>query len=223
MVRMAKLDASLPPNENRGPKLLALYWTEVVLAVIIIVLRFYSRIRIKGLGWDDWIMLFTVVSSLLPHLNIQNPAADWYRKILGIALAGIATTLVSCGGTRHIYYLTASQMTRVLRLNWMLQPFGVMALATSKVSVAILMLRIMSSTMVWRRRFLYFSVISVLTVSVIVSILNFAQCNPPKALWTFVPGAKCWDPRVLPDIAVFVASKCSARGERWEFTHHPRL
>lgn len=65
---MAKTQASLPTNEDRGSKLLALYWTQIALAVVIIILRFYSRMRIQGLGPDDWIMLFTVVSYLLSHL-----------------------------------------------------------------------------------------------------------------------------------------------------------
>lgn len=61
----------MPINEDRGSKLLVLYWTQVALAIVIIALRFYSRIRIQGLGPDDWIMLFTVVSHFLSLLASQ--------------------------------------------------------------------------------------------------------------------------------------------------------
>lgn len=108
-----------------------------------------------------------------------------------------------------MYYLTASQITTVLKLNWMVQPFGIMALSTSKISVAFVMLRIISPTIIWRRRFLYFCMISVFVIGVICSITTFVQCDPPRALWEFVPGAKCWDPKIQSDIAVFTGCRYS--------------
>lgn len=94
----------------------------------------------------------------------------------------------------------------VLKLNWVLQPFAIMALATAKISVAIVMFRIIPSATVWARRILYFSVVSSFLVSATASILAFVQCDPPKALWEFgVKGAKCWDPRVQIDYAIFSA------------------
>ena len=94
----------------------------------------------------------------------------------------------------------------MLKLNWMIQPFGIMALATAKISLAFVMLRIISSAAVWRRRFLYFCMISTFVISAIGAILNFVQCNPPRALWTFVPGATCWDPRIQINFAIFSSS-----------------
>ncbi|MCJ1266413.1 hypothetical protein MMC22_006298 [Lobaria immixta] len=183
---MASYSPTIPLNENRGPQLLAMYWTECTVVTIIVALRFYCRIKIKGLGLDDWTVLFTTVLSLV--------------------LAGLATLAVAHGGARHLYYLQASDISSVLKLNWMIQPFGIMALATAKISVAFTMLRIISSVNIWRRRFLYFCMISTFLTCAVGAILTFVQCNPPRALWTFVPGATCWNPRVQSNYAIFSAS-----------------
>ncbi|MCJ1428133.1 hypothetical protein MMC29_006041 [Sticta canariensis] len=81
-----------------------------------------------------------------------------------------------------------------------------MVLATAKISVAFTMLRIISSANVWRKRFLYFCIGSTFLISATAAILTFVQCNPPRALWTFVPGATCWDPRVQSNYSIFTAS-----------------
>lgn len=58
---MASYTPTIPSDEDRGPQLLAMYWTECTVATIVVALRIYSRIKIKGLGLDDWIILFTMV------------------------------------------------------------------------------------------------------------------------------------------------------------------
>lgn len=59
--KMPPYPRTIPPDEDRGPQLLAMYWTECTVVTIVVALRFYSRIRIKGLGLDDWNVLFTMV------------------------------------------------------------------------------------------------------------------------------------------------------------------
>ena len=40
---------------------MAMFWTEAILCIMLVSLRFYARLAIRGLGADDWMMLFTVV------------------------------------------------------------------------------------------------------------------------------------------------------------------
>lgn len=49
------------PDEDRGSRLLALYWTECIIALIIVGLRVFWRLKMKSLGWDDWFMVLTMV------------------------------------------------------------------------------------------------------------------------------------------------------------------
>jgi hypothetical protein len=72
----------IPPpegNKNRGPDLIAMFWMESVFCIMILALRLYVRISIRGLGIDDWLMLFTVVCRFKP---LQNHWSDSSRYCL---------------------------------------------------------------------------------------------------------------------------------------------
>ncbi|KAI9822947.1 MAG: hypothetical protein M1826_000329 [Phylliscum demangeonii] len=109
------------------------------------------------------------------------------------------------GGFRHVYYLSPDQVESTIKMNWMTQPFGIMALATSKISVALLILRVMGRS-TYRRWFLYAIIGLTFTVNSIGCILTFAQCSPPRALWTPSIKGNCWDPSVQTNYAIFSGS-----------------
>ena len=111
------------------------------------------------------------------------------------------------GGARHLYYLTPAEIHTVLKWNWISQPFGTMALAFGKASVAFLLLKIIGPNTVWRKWFLWTSMGVFFILATLASIFNYAQCNPPRALWDHVPGAVCWKPTIQPDFAIFVSCK----------------
>lgn len=46
---------------DRGRTVSIIILTQVAFAFLIVVARFYARIMIKGIGKDDWAMLFTLV------------------------------------------------------------------------------------------------------------------------------------------------------------------
>ena len=73
-----------------------------------------------------------------------------------------------------------------------------------KVSVAILMGRLMSPNR-WRRWVLYFLAISTFIAACIVIIFIFAQCSPPKTLWIPTAGT-CWNPSITNHLDVALSS-----------------
>ena len=52
-------------DENRGPSIDAILWTEVVVASLFVSIRLYSRHLIKGMGIDDLLMFVALVNSIL--------------------------------------------------------------------------------------------------------------------------------------------------------------
>lgn len=46
---------------DRGPAIIALFWVESAIAILVLALRFYGRLISSKLGKDDYAMLFTVV------------------------------------------------------------------------------------------------------------------------------------------------------------------
>ena len=55
--------SSLPPDgdRNRGPTVIAIYWTMFAIEFTVVTLRVYARLKIRAFGLDDWIMAFTLV------------------------------------------------------------------------------------------------------------------------------------------------------------------
>lgn len=51
----------LPPNDTRGPNLLAIYWVQTGIAIVVVALRFYVRYAKRIIGVEDWAMLGCLV------------------------------------------------------------------------------------------------------------------------------------------------------------------
>ena len=65
----------LPPNIDRGPRAVAIFWVQVAIAITVLIARFWSRKIIRNIGADDWWMLVTLVWTLLQkkYTNEKNP------------------------------------------------------------------------------------------------------------------------------------------------------
>ena len=116
--------------------------------------------------------------------------------------------MVRYGGCRHVYYLTDDQLLMIDKLLNVIQPFAIMTVAIGRISVAVLILRILKFS-TWRKWFLYICIVSTLVFSVLTCGLIFAQCSPPEALWNpaLDNAAHCWDPSILLNLTLFISSK----------------
>lgn len=112
-----------------------------------------------------------------------------------LALTVLVTVLEQQGGGRHLYYLTPPELVSILRLFWITQPFGIMVLTLAKVSIGFLLIRLLGPGKPWRRWLIYINMIITFLVGAADSILGFAQCSPPRALWEKVSGASLPRPK----------------------------
>ncbi|MCJ1251158.1 hypothetical protein MMC30_008389 [Trapelia coarctata] len=177
------------PDEDRGPALIAIGWTLTATALLTQFGRLYCRLRIRQLGWDDYLMFFTT--------------------LLDVAFTIVLTILALNGGARHAYYLlmrNPSVVPYVTKLEWILQPFLIIALGTGKASVGVLLLRFLTSQQRWQRWAVWFSIVSVNIVLVLAAILTFVQCNPPEKLWNLQVKGTCWSPDRQNNYAMFAAA-----------------
>lgn len=194
-------------NRNRAVELLVVTWCECIISIVLVALRIYSRIKIThNLGWDDHFILLTLVCFWnKKYINWLTPNVSTCQ-ILTIIFSSFWVVLGANDGCRHIYYLSPEQISLVTKINWISQPFAIMALATGKISVAFLILRIIGTSS-WRKGFLYFIMITCFVFCALAAIFSFVQCSPPKALWTPSIKGKCWKPESQSDFSVFVGSK----------------
>ncbi|MCJ1414472.1 hypothetical protein MMC32_000798 [Xylographa parallela] len=152
------------PDDNAAGELIAVCWAWTSVSLIFVILRMYSRVHVAHkIWWDDWTILATMVFTLV--------------------YSSLCTAYANLGGCRHVQYLTPSQTVQVTEINWINQPFAVLAIATSKVSVALLILRLQGPCK-WRTYLLYFLAISIWTYAAAIVVVVFTQCRPYTALWT---------------------------------------
>ncbi|MCJ1439063.1 hypothetical protein MMC27_008454 [Xylographa pallens] len=181
-----------PPDgdQDRGHTIFGLYWTLFGLSIIITVLRFYAHVSIRAVGWDDWLMLVAVL------------------LLLGFLIPG--TLMILDGGCRHLYFLLSTpggieQVITVTKLFYICQPFAIMCIATGRMSVGALLLKILVVSY-WRKRFVWFTIVSTFLVSMLNSILLFAACTPTEGLWNILITANCWDPTIMTNVTIFTSS-----------------
>jgi hypothetical protein len=113
------------------------------------------------------------------------------------------------GGCRHAYALEPSQVPVLIKYNFISQAFGIVAPALGKISVGLLLVRIMGPNYRWRKWSLYGGLAVYGIFSAILVIITYVQCRPTSALWEKNPEAKCWDPKVFSDIAIAQSCKIS--------------
>ena len=197
--------------------LIAVSWAWATMSVIFVALRFYSRIKFtRSLWYDD----FWILVSLVRYENMfHTQPLTCGSKILTLTFTILWTIYATIGGCRHIFYLSDSQWFSLTKINWISQPFCVMAIASGKVSVAYLILRLQAPCK-WRTGLLYFIAISSIVLGVVDCIITFAQCSPAYALWTANVAANCWSTNVLTDYAMALSGKMPA--SQWHFRAHPR-
>ena len=194
-----------PGDDDRGPAAVAFLWTTVGTSAVVVALRFVGRRMIRSTGADDWMMLFTLVSSTLPIL--MRPLTP--RQILFILFAAFTTKDVSLGGMRHLYYLSPAEATDALKWNWLAQPWVIMGFATGKISVGLLILRLLPPNVAWRKWIVWGAVVAAFVFSAVNVILTFAQCSPVSGLWdpTLLASgqATCWSPLIQTRFAEFLS------------------
>ena len=59
--------SSAPPDIDRGSTLEAAIWTQVAIALVFIILRFWARSYRKAVALDDYLMLVCWVSVIWIH------------------------------------------------------------------------------------------------------------------------------------------------------------
>lgn len=126
--------------------------------------------------------------------------------MLNLIYAVFVEVGVKAGLGRHPYYLGPAQTS--VATHWSTIAFtpGPVAFAVPKLSVAILLARLLNPSKV-QRYIMYTLSIATTIGSCLVVILLWHQCSPAEKLWIPTIEAKCWNPDVLQDCTIAHGSK----------------
>ena len=115
------------------------------------------------------------------------------------------TAEVFYGAGRHYETLDPLQKIMAVKLNWISQPFAIFSGGVGKVSVALLLLKIMPKNK-FRQWFLYILIALMTIINAICVAFIFGQCSPVQKLWEPSISGNCLRPYVQQDIGIFRAS-----------------
>ena len=59
---MEPLPRPVDGDQDRGSALLAMWWTELSICIVMAAMRMYSRFKLKNIGVDDWFIVAALVS-----------------------------------------------------------------------------------------------------------------------------------------------------------------
>ncbi|KAI1384429.1 uncharacterized protein F4822DRAFT_363533 [Hypoxylon trugodes] len=160
------------PSDNRGPEVRAFAIAAIVIIVVAIGLRFYSRSLHKlgenqsaGFWWDDWLVLISAIGA--------------------ICESSLVFTIVKSGGDRHTSTLDPECYSNVLRLLYaMFFPFD-FSLASAKASALLFMRRVFPpcATPTWFSVALWIAHVLDIVWYIGVNISRLLFCQPIEKFW----------------------------------------
>ncbi|KAL8830282.1 MAG: hypothetical protein Q9191_001515 [Dirinaria sp. TL-2023a] len=163
---------TLPPNgdQDHGPGFLAACWVFAMAALISTIVRILVRSRLtRNLGWDDYWMILTEITTLV-----------------GL---GFVTKEVIDGLGRHMYYLTEKHRKDFTIVGWLDWMQAFITICFCKISICMFLLRIKST-----RQNAYF-MYTLIALNVIVTIVCVGMfigiCSPPDAYWIIGKEGRC--------------------------------
>ena len=202
-------------DQNRGPALLAVTWLFTGLASLIVSFRLFSRVKIlKETALDDGFIILSLVSSsrywqlasLDDSLDDRIFSHVHRLQVLILICTSVISASVSAGMGRHEYYLTPYQRIQATKLNYIANPFGIMAYSFPNLSVAIFLNRILRLPRL-QKSLIYSVPIAQCVIAGIACVLLFTQCTPTKFLWDPKTPAKCLSAKVLTGYSYFVGGE----------------
>ncbi|KAK3314345.1 integral membrane protein [Apodospora peruviana] len=180
--------APLPPYVDHGAGLVAVAWVEASLGLLVLGARLYTRTRIvRKVGWDDWTMIFAT--------------------ILAIVVSAVVTMEVRYGVGKHAAHIPPPDLIKAVEWIWISAPFSTMSACFGKISIALLILRMINRNKTYTI-FLWTLIVLLFIINLLLTIITFAQCTPVTWLWDQLnPAAgyvgSCWDPNIQKNYGYF--------------------
>ncbi|KAM0143230.1 hypothetical protein ACHAP3_001363 [Botrytis cinerea] len=156
---------------GQGPTIVAVMWTETVVALIAIGLRLYTKGFItRNVGFDDYLIIIS-----------------WFMLMPYTAACTAAATQ---GFGQHSSDLTIEAFANATRSEIIGQTFCIIGIATSKASASVFLLRL--AVVEWHKWVLYITMFAVTGIAIICALFDFIRCDPIAHVWNPYIPAKCW-------------------------------
>ncbi|KAK4194119.1 hypothetical protein QBC40DRAFT_188922 [Triangularia verruculosa] len=166
-VRATWPPANYENPETRGPALLIVQLIMLPIALIVLVLRFYVRIRIMGsIDADDWFMVAAALSGT------------------GVTVSVILASSLY-GWNLHIWDLKYENLVHNRKVTMAVQALFISATGCAKTSILLSYLRLAPRGSLFRK--LAYAIIAFVALyNTAFAIVLFAQCQPTSSYWNIL-------------------------------------
>ncbi|KAK6827396.1 hypothetical protein PG987_010737 [Apiospora arundinis] len=153
-----------------GPLAMTFVWTMLGILTVFLLLRLYTRVvLLSALGMDDYLYISAFVFACISAALLQVSAEfGWGQTFEALIVVGRANDIAKA----VLWLITASTVSTV-------------TMALAKLSLGLLLLRLMAVTMLWRRVFVYVT----MGLMVVMSFAYTVVVDVAFAIlpWTFIP------------------------------------
>ncbi|KAL4892381.1 hypothetical protein BDV59DRAFT_208695 [Aspergillus ambiguus] len=175
---------------GKGPMTNAVHWVELIIFIVFVGLRLYTRkFILNSIGADDYMVIVALVSTI-PAAHVGSSMTD-ILQILQI-LYVIFVTMSTAYGLGRLFADVGDPMTYFTAVKYELfsQVAGIMVIGVGKLAVGLFLLRIVRNRVqVWViRGFLAATTF----ISVFASICVIVQCIPVQKSWNRMAPGTCW-------------------------------
>ncbi|KAF2149171.1 hypothetical protein K461DRAFT_323710 [Myriangium duriaei CBS 260.36] len=156
-----------------GPLLLAVCWTEAVVATALVLLRacFAGTTKTGRVRWD---FIFVAIGTAF-----------------GLASTALSTVAVLHGLGQHIEYVAFPNIWEMLKLTWFSIVAGLVAIVGCKIAIVALLLQVTPDHEPARRKLLWCVGVLITLVSVVQIPISITQCDPISHLWERLQPGSC--------------------------------
>lgn len=171
-----------------GPMLNAVLWVQVVISLVFVGLRIYTRSRIlHSVGPDDYLVMAALVSSTSPHREQTLTQC----QILQIIYSAFVAAGTKYGvGRRFNDIGNPDAYFKAVELEVYSQVAGILLIGVGKCAVGIFLLRIVRNR--FQKSFIWAFLAGTVGITLFASVVVVVQCYPVESTWDKrVPGT-CW-------------------------------
>jgi len=124
-----------------------------------------------------------------------------------LAFTVLFTVYAAHGGSRHTFYLSPHETELAIKYNYIANVLIVIPLCTGKISVALLIQRLLAPGARYQRWLLYFISTSLAIIITFVVIVILCQCRPVSSLWDRNVTGTCWNADLVGNWNLFAGSE----------------
>ena len=194
-------------HPNAGPGNIAVVVVLLVISGSVVALRMIIKsCLIKKIGWDDWTIVFAMVSLSLIRFTVL--AGLTGKLQLGTAIgSGLDFVEVHYGFGKSECDLSPAQIVEFAKYSYgeWIQTFA--TLMWTKVSICLLLLRIPTNKAIIRT--LYSAIVFLIVSNVVLTLLWIFQCHPIHKYWSTPISGPCF----TQDQVTPIQGSCFSRGQ----------